>query len=125
MTAASSGTMALIPGIERLVIPFAVIYGIRYFFTEFGPNATIFVYPAELFPVKLRTTAHGTASAAGKLGAFVGVFLFLIFPAWRGLLAAELAAAIISLLGLVVTVIMLPETKRRSFEELAGEASRA
>jgi MFS transporter, PHS family, inorganic phosphate transporter len=92
MTAASSGTMALIPGIERLVIPFVMIYGTSYFFTEFAPNAATFVYPAELFPVKLRTTAHGIASAAGKLGAFVGVFLFPIFPAWRGMLAAELAA---------------------------------
>jgi MFS family permease len=43
--------MALIPGIEHLVIPFLIIYGISYFFTEFGPNATTFVYPSELFPV--------------------------------------------------------------------------
>jgi MFS transporter, PHS family, inorganic phosphate transporter len=120
MMAASFGTIALVPGIERLVIPFVIIYGISYFFTEFGPNATTFVYPAELFPVELRTTAHGIASAVGKLGAFVGVFLFPIFLAWRGLFAAELAAAIVSLLGLIVTVTMLPETKRRSLEELAS-----
>jgi hypothetical protein len=55
-----------------------------YFFTEFGPNSTIFVYPAELFPVMSRTTGHGIASAAGKLGRFFGVFLFPILMSWGG-----------------------------------------
>jgi MFS transporter, PHS family, inorganic phosphate transporter len=53
------GTVALVPGIERLVVPFVNVYGISYFFTEFGPNATTFVYPAELFQVEGRTTGHG------------------------------------------------------------------
>jgi MFS transporter, PHS family, inorganic phosphate transporter len=94
------GAMALIPGIEKLVVPFVIIYGISYFFTEFGPNATTFVYPAEIFPVEARTTGHGIAAAAGKLGGFVGVFLFPILLSWNGLLAAESAAAIVSILGL-------------------------
>jgi MFS transporter, PHS family, inorganic phosphate transporter len=32
------------------------------------PNSTAFVYPAELLPVEARTTGHGIASAAGKVG---------------------------------------------------------
>lgn len=83
MMALTFAAMALIPGIEKLILPFLLIYGISYFFTEFGPNATTFVYPAELFPVRARTTGHGIASAAGKLGAFVGVFLFPILLACR------------------------------------------
>ena len=51
--------MAAISGVEKLIYPFLVVYGISYFFTEFGPNATTFVYPAELFPVAGRTTGHG------------------------------------------------------------------
>ena len=66
-------------------MPFLIIYGVSYFFTEFGPNSTTFVYPAEIFPVKARTTGHGIAAAAGKLGGFVGVFLFPILMAWHGL----------------------------------------
>jgi PHS family inorganic phosphate transporter-like MFS transporter len=116
--AMSFAAIALIPGVEKLVIPFLLIYGISYFFTEFGPNATTFVYPAEIFPVTARTTGHGIASAAGKLGGFFGVFLFPIFMAWNGLFAAELAAAIVSVLGIVVTLTMLPETKGMSLEEL-------
>jgi hypothetical protein len=40
---------------------------------------------------------------------------------WRGLLAAESMAAIVSILGIVVTVTMLPETKGKSLEELNPE----
>jgi PHS family inorganic phosphate transporter-like MFS transporter len=121
MMALSFAAMALIPGIEKLVYPFLIVYGISYFFTEFGPNATTFVYPAELFPVAGRTTGHGVASAAGKLGGFVGVFLFPILLSAGGLLAAESMAAVVSVLGILVTVFMLPETKNKSLEELSIE----
>ena len=125
MMAASFAAMALIPNIEKLVYPFLIIYGISYFFTEFGPNATTFVYPAEIFPVRARTTGHGIASAAGKLGGFLGVFLFPILMGWNGLIAAEFAAAIVSVLGCVVTLAMLPETKGKSLEELSPQEAKA
>ena len=119
MMAGAFLAMALIPGIEHLIYPFLIIYGISYFFTEFGPNATTFVYPAEIFPVETRTTAHGIAAAAGKLFGFLGVFTFPLLMAWHGLLTAELAAAAASVLGLAVTLWALPETKGRSLEELS------
>ena len=121
MMALSFAAMGLIPGIEKLIYPFLIIYGISYFFTEFGPNATTFVYPAEIFPVSARTTGHGIASATGKLGGFVGVFLFPILLNAGGLLAAESVAAGVSVLGILVTVFMLPETKNKSLEELSIE----
>jgi MFS transporter, PHS family, inorganic phosphate transporter len=123
MMAVTFGLLALIPNVEKLVWPFVFIYGFSYFFTEFGPNATTFVYPSEIFPVRVRTTAHGIAAALGKIGGFVGVFSFPFFMHWRGLSAAEGAAAIVSGLGLIVTVLMLPETKGKSLEELSGEPS--
>jgi PHS family inorganic phosphate transporter-like MFS transporter len=120
MMAISFAAIALIPGIEKLIVPFLLIYGISYFFTEFGPNATTFVYPAEIFPVEGRTTGHGIAAAAGKLGGFIGVFLFPILMNWGGLTAAEMVAAIVSVLGILVTVTMLPETSGRSLEDLSA-----
>ncbi len=120
--AACFGAMALIPGIETRVIPFLLIYGLSYFFTEFGPNATTFIYPAEVFAAGTRTTGHGIASATGKLGGFIGVFLFPILMRWRGLPGAEAAAAVVSVLGVAVTVLMLPETKGKTLEELNEEA---
>ena len=123
MMAAAFGIMAIVPDIEKFVVFFVVVYGVSYFFTEFGPNSTTFVYPAELFPVETRTTGHGIASAAGKVGAFIGVFLFPIFMSHGGLRLAEGVAALVSLLGLTVTLFMLPETKGLSLEELSAAAA--
>ena len=102
------------------MVLFLIVYGVSYFFTEFGPNSTTFVYPAELFPVETRTTGNGIAAAAGKVGGFVGVFLFPIFMSHGGLQLAEGVAALVSLLGLAVTIFMLPETKGLSLEELSA-----
>jgi MFS transporter, PHS family, inorganic phosphate transporter len=121
MMAVTFGLLALIPNVEKLVYPFLIIYGFSYFFTEFGPNATTFVYPSEIFPVKVRTTGHGISAAMGKIGGFFGVFTFPFFMTWHGLPAAEGAAAVVSVLGLVVTVFLLPETKGKSLEELSEQ----
>ena len=119
--AISFALLAFVPNLEKMMIPFLLIYGFSFFFTEFGPNATTFVYPSELFPVKVRTTGHGIAAAMGKLGGFAGVFLFPYLMHWKGLLAAESAAALVSVLGLIVTWLMLPETKGKSLEEIAKD----
>lgn len=121
MMAISFGLLALIPGIEKLLWPFVILYGISFFFTEFGPNATTFVYPSEIFPVRVRTTGHGIAAAFGKIGGFIGVFTFPFFMHWHGLLAAESAAAIVSIFGAAITWFLLPETKGKSLEELSQE----
>jgi hypothetical protein len=42
---------------------------------------------------------------------------------WHGLPAAEGAAAIVSVLGLIVTIFLLPETKGKSLEELSDQPS--
>jgi MFS transporter, PHS family, inorganic phosphate transporter len=125
MMAAAFAAMAFVPNLEKMAVPFLIIYGLSFFFTEFGPNATTFVYPSEIFPVEQRTTGHGVASATGKLGGFVGVFLFPIFMHWHGLLAAESAAAVICVLGLIVTATMLPETKGKTLEELSEPVKKA
>jgi hypothetical protein len=52
---------------------------------------------------------------------FFGVFLFPIFMPQHGLFATELAAAAVSVLDIIVTMTMLPETKPKSLEELNGE----
>ncbi len=104
------------------VLPaFLGVYGLTFFFANFGPNTTTFVYPSEVFPTAFRTTGGGIAAAAGKTGAVLAVFLFPTLllayglPWFFGLLAA------VSFLGLLVTVALLPETSRRSLEDTSGE----
>ena len=123
MMTVTFGLLAFIPNLEKMIVPFLLIYGLSFFFTEFGPNATTFVYPSEIFPVRVRTTGHGIAAAMGKLGGFLGVFLFPFLVHWKGLLGAESAAAIASVLGFIITGTMLPETKGKSLEEIETESS--
>ncbi len=121
MMAGTFGLLAVIPNVEKLTITFLLIYGFSYFFSEFGPNATTFVYPSEVFPVRVRTTGHGIAASMGKIGGFIGVFTFPLLMHWNGLPAAEGVAAVVSCLGLIVTIFLLPETKGKSLEELSEQ----
>ena len=112
--------MWLIPAATTTVLPFLLLFGATYFFAEFGPNTTTFVYPAEIFPVRVRTTSHGIAAAAGKLGAFAGTYaLTALLPA-IGFGRTSAIVAGVCLLGLLVTVTLLPEPKGISLEELTG-----
>jgi MFS transporter, PHS family, inorganic phosphate transporter len=115
--------IGLIPGATTTAITFLLLYGVSYFFTEFGPNTTTFIFPAELFPVEVRTTGHGISAGAGKLGAFLGAFLFPDFLASSlGIRGAEIIAAVVAAAGLVLTVTLLPEPKGKSLEELTEVA---
>ncbi|CAM6125842.1 unnamed protein product [Calypogeia fissa] len=116
-------------------VAFIVLYALTFFFSNFGPNTTTFIIPAELFPARLRSTCHGISSAAGKAGSIVGTFGFLYAsqdnthgghpdPKYKKRIGFEysfLLLAICSTLGFVATALFVPETKGRSLEELSGE----
>jgi MFS transporter, PHS family, inorganic phosphate transporter len=113
--------IGLVPGMTTAVVPFLLAYGISYFFVEFGPNVTTFVLPGELFPTRLRATGHGISAGVGKLGAFIGVFLFPVLQHALGLRATLLLTAGMSVLGALLTLV-LPEPAGRTLEEISGEA---
>ena len=119
--AISFGLIALAPGMTHDVLPFLLLYGVSFFFTEFGPNCTTFVIPAEVFPTGGRTTGHGIAAGIGKLGAFVGTFLFPFISHSGGLKGAMMFAAGVSFLGLLLTQLVLPETSGQTLEALSAE----
>jgi PHS family inorganic phosphate transporter-like MFS transporter len=121
MMGACFAVIGLVPGMTTAVVPFLLAYGISYFFTEFGPNVTTFVLPGELFPTRARATGHGISAGIGKLGAFIGVFLFPVLQHSLGLRGTLLLTAGISALGALLTLV-LPEPSGRSLEEISGEA---
>jgi predicted MFS family arabinose efflux permease len=108
------------PGVVRDIIPFLILYGISYFFTEFGPNTTTFVLPAELYPVAARTTGHGISAGTGKLGAFIGTFTFPLVLSTLGLSGVMLIAASTAVLGLAVSFV-LPEPSGKSLGDMESE----
>jgi PHS family inorganic phosphate transporter-like MFS transporter len=118
--AAAFLALGAIRPLTTLVVPFVAIFGLSYFFVEFGPNTTTFVLPAEVFPTRIRTTGHGIAAGLGKLGAFIGVFLVPQFQRDVGLRGMLLVAAAASIVGWACTR-LLPEPGQRSLDSVAGE----
>lgn len=102
---------------------FLFLFALTFFFSNFGPNTTTFIVPAELFPARFRTTCHGVAGSSGKAGAMIGVAGL----SWvsrgdpekdTGLRTAVFVVlGVICVAGAVVTYFFTPETKGRSLEE--------
>lgn len=109
------------------------LYVLAQFFFNFGPNATTFIIPGECFPTRYRSTSHGISAASGKIGAIIAQ---VIFGPLKGRGADQSTCkgsacspwlnhvmqifALFMLMG-VFTTLLLPETKRKTLEELAGE----
>ena len=98
--AAAFLVLATFTHLTTLIVPFLAIFGLSYFFVQFGPNMTTFVLPSEVFPVSMRTTGHGIAAGIGKLGAFVGVFLVPVLQDHIGLRGLLAVAGVSAVLGL-------------------------
>lgn len=116
-------------------IGFVVIYSLTFFFANFGPNATTFVVPAEIFPARLRSTCHGISAAAGKAGAIIGAFGFLYlaqpekgsatkpdkgYPHGIGIKNSLLLLGGVNVLGVIFTF-LVPESNGKSLEEMSQE----
>jgi PHS family inorganic phosphate transporter-like MFS transporter len=97
---------------------FALIIITQLFF-NFGPNATTFIIPGEVFPSRVRGLAHGFCAAVGKLGAILSGIGFnwwsqkdhAKYPGSIGLSGVLWIFFAMELLGAVVTFFCVPETK--------------
>ncbi|XP_057744750.1 low affinity inorganic phosphate transporter 1-like [Arachis stenosperma] len=107
--------------LEGNQIGFVVMYSLTFFFANFGPNATTFVVPAEIFPARLRSTCHGISAAAGKAGAMVGAFGFVYAENGIGIRNTLIIMAVVNVCGFFFTF-LVPESKGKSLEEMSGEA---
>ncbi|KAF8014393.1 hypothetical protein BT93_H0275 [Corymbia citriodora subsp. variegata] len=101
-------------------IGFVVMYSLTFFFANFGPNATTFVVPAEIFPARLRSTCHGISAASGKAGSLLGTFGFVYAVDNIGLRKTLMILGGSNFLGVLFTF-LVPEAKGRSLEEISGE----
>ncbi|KAI3735376.1 hypothetical protein L6452_14872 [Arctium lappa] len=102
---------------------FSVLYGLTFFFANFGPNSTTFVLPAELFPTRVRSTCHAMSAAAGKAGAMVSAFgiqRYTLDGNQTKIKKAMIILAVTNMLGFFCTF-LVTETKGRSLEEISGE----
>lgn len=104
------------------------LYVLAQFFFNFGPNATTFITPAEIFPTRVRSTGHGFSAGMGKLGAvFAQIFFAPMIkrgashdnptPWIHGVMQIF---ALFMFLGML-TSLLVPESKQARLEALAGE----
>ncbi|MCJ1389418.1 Inorganic phosphate transporter pho84 [Xylographa bjoerkii] len=100
-----------------------VCFALAQFFFNFGPNATTFIIPAEMFPSRVRGFTHGTSAAAGKLGAILSSLLFnyLSGPTILGLANVLWIFFACCILGAISTYFLIPETKDRDADAIDYE----
>ncbi|KAK5213790.1 Inorganic phosphate transporter pho84 [Exophiala xenobiotica] len=98
------------------------LYVLCQFFSNFGANSTTFIVPGEVYPTRFRSTAHGISAAAGKVGAVLAQALIGPLRNKTGtnkwLNHVMEIFALFMLCG-IFTTLLIPETKRRTLEELA------
>ena len=104
------------------------VFGLTFFFTNFGPNTTTFIIPSEIYPSAVRATCHGISAAAGKFGAIIGAAGFPACINAVGLDGVMYICAAIALGGLLVTARLLDrslvqESAQRPKEVSCDDAS--
>ncbi|GMM47577.1 phosphate transporter [Pichia kluyveri] len=106
------------------------LYIVAQFFQNFGPNTTTFIVPGECYPTRYRSTAHGMSAASGKVGAILAQSCIGTLkdhgceakglPKGCWLNHVMEIFALFMMLG-IFTSLCIPETKRKTLEQLAEE----
>ena len=113
--------IAVIPGVSKNAVLFLLLFGVSYFFTEFGPNMTTFVLPGEVFPTSIRGMGDGISAAGGKVGAFIGALLVPTLLKTIHLSGVMGLMAGVSVIGILLTLVAIPEPKGLTLEESSAE----
>jgi hypothetical protein len=87
-----------------------------------GPNGTTYIIAAVEFPTTLRATGSGLATAAGKIGASVGIFLMPVMQAAWGLTATILTVCGVAAVGFMVSALLRDQFYASSRLGLRGES---
>jgi putative MFS transporter len=100
-----------------------IVLFILFTIAEAAGSGLQFIYPNELFPTDLRATGMGLAMSASRIGAVAGTFLLPTVLIRFGSATGLLIAGGISLVGLVVSALMAPETRGVSLGATSAPAS--
>lgn len=87
-----------------------LLYGLTFFFTNFGPNTTTYVLPPMTYSKQCRSTLNGVCAACGKTGAFLGAVFFKPAKDMFGQSAVLYACAIFALAGFFNSCFFVSDT---------------
>lgn len=85
-----------------------------------GAQVLQLVYPNELFPTEVRSAAVGLGASLSRVGAAIGTWLVPIALDGIGIGNTMYAAAAVTMLGLIVSLALAPETRSMSLQEAAS-----
>ena len=90
-----------------------VLYGLTFFFANYGPNTTTFILPSITYSHECRSTLNGISAACGKLGALVGATLFEPAAEKWGDNYVMIICSAVSVVALILTHCCVPRHKLR------------
>lgn len=93
-----------------------IVYGLTYFFSNFGPNSTTFILPSESFPFEVRSSLNGFCAAMGKVGATVGSAGFKPIVNLAGTDVVFLLCSICAIAGVLITVLCIDDRRGRGMK---------
>ncbi len=93
-----------------------IAFGLYAFFSG-GPGILQWLYPNELFPTSVRASAVGVSISISRVGTILSTYGTPLFLEAFGVGATMLVAAGLVVLGLVLSVLMAPETRGKSLQE--------
>ena len=99
-------------------------FAVFAFFNALQGNLSA-VYPIEIMPTEVRSSAVGVAAAASRVGAAAGTFLLPVGIASIGTGWCMIIAAVICVIGAVISQRMAPETTGQTLTEASGPVAKA
>ncbi|MHB1615247.1 MAG: MFS transporter, partial [Actinomycetes bacterium] len=123
--AVSLGGFALYRANEVVMVPVVAfaIYGMQNLASQAGPGSVSAsgMLGVELAPTKVRGWVQALTVASGRLGAALTAFVFPSLFARYGESVAIGFLALLAVIAAVLTLVGVPETRRRSLEQSSGE----
>ena len=98
-----------------------VLYGMTFFFANYGPNTTTFILPSLIFEEHHRATWNGVSAAAGKLGALTGATLFAPAADTFGDHVVMLICAGVACFAYIITLAAIPSQQQSEYSQTAED----
>ena len=107
---------------SSLVLTFA-LFAVYNFSLSMGPGAIsgAGLLGVELAPTRIRSIAQSLTVVGGRIGAALAAFVFPELLGQIGRTALLIVLACVSLFGAAITFFVVPETARRSLEDINGD----
>jgi len=86
-------------------------FALMHVFHNIGPTNLTYAYPSEVFPTRLRGTAHGFATTVSRLGGVLGTVAVAVGFFSYNISVVLMVVAVFEFLGFAVTYLWAPEVK--------------